>query len=384
MALLSGIAGCVLIECEGGYPETFLNIAAALHIPLWDVQRREASLWCRASASDYRRLRPAARRACVRMRVRSKRGLPFWLRRRGIRLGPVVGLIVFFIILQLLSSRIWVIRVAGNDTVTDEDILCVLAPLGVREGAPFDEVDITNLRLTALQKLPELTWLTVNQSGSILTVEVKERTDTEPLADNTPANLVAVCDGVIVSIDAVTGQAMVRPGDAVRSGDLLVSGVMDSTVGPQLKKAAGSVIARTTHSLSVTVPLVEDVTVPGREIRRPRLTVFGWNIPLYASGDLPGDPTEVFTKYPLIANGVPLPVGLSVTRFQYTQTNRITRTAEQALALAEQRLAEAETELRETLTVANRSLQVKTDDGGVTLTAVCTGTQELATSVPIA
>ncbi len=383
MALPSGIAGCVLIECEGGYPETFLNTASALQIPLWDVQRREASLWCRASAADYRRLRPAARRACVRMRVRGKRGLPFWLRRRGLRLGPVAGLIVFFILLHLLSSRVWVIRVAGNSTVSDGEILSVLEPLGVREGASFGDVDLTDLRLTTLQQLPELTWLTVNQSGSILTVEVKERTDTEPLTDNTPANLVAVCDGVILGVDAVTGQAMVRPGDAVRGGDLLISGVMDSTVGPQLKKAAGSVIARTTHTLTVTVPLAEDVTVPGREITRPQLNVFGWAIPLYASGDLLGEPTAVSTEYPLTANGVPLPIGLSVTRFQYTETDLIIRTPEQALTLAEQRLAAVETELRETLTVENRSLEIKTDDRGVTLTAVYIGKQELTVAVPI-
>ncbi len=379
----SVVSGTVLIECEGGYPERFLNAASAAGVPLWETGRRDASLWCRARAADYRRLRPISRHAGTRMRVRRKYGLPHFLHRHGLRPGMLAGAAVFLLILQLLSSRVWVLRITGNTTVPDSAVRDVLAPLGVREGARFDCVDLTDIRLTALQQLPSLTRLTLNQSGSIVTVEVTERTENTPIAADSPTNLVAACDGIILEVDTFAGQATVEPGDAVRCGDLLISGVMDSKVGPQLKHAAGRVLARTTHTLTVSVPLTEVVTLPDREVVRSHLTVFGLSVPLYTSVPLASNATVVRETHPVTAGGIPLPIGLSTTRYRYDRAVTVTRTPEEALRLAEQQLSAADAELRTVLTVEQRIPATEINDAGVTLTVTFHGTQELGEERPI-
>lgn len=384
MLFSTNLTGSVLLRCEGGYPSRFLNTAAEDGIALWDIHYRNGALWCRARAADYRRLRRAARRGCVRMRVQKRHGLIFRLRRFRLRFGLLIGAVLFFAVLEALSSRIWVINIVGNTTVPNTVIRETLEPLGIREGGTFDTVDLAELRLTALQRLPSLTWLTVNQSGSTVTVEVKERTPTPPLPDTAPANLVAACDGVIVSVDVTAGQATVKPGDAVTRGDLLISGVMDSAVGPQLKRADGSVVARTTHTLTVTVPLCETVTYPdGRVIERPSLSVFGWHIPLYADAPLQGDPAVSTETIPLRANGVALPIGWHITRYRYQAEKTITRSTAQAKAEAEKQLAQEESALQTVLTVENRTVHCEITAESVTVTAVYTGTQELAVAVPI-
>ncbi len=381
--VLSAALYSVYLECQGGYPERFLNAAAEADIPLWDIRHCEASLWCRAAAADYLRLRPVARRAHIRMRVRKKQGLLFRFRRLGLRAGLLCGAVLFFVVLSLLSSRVWVLRVHGNTTVSDDAILDSLKPLGVFEGADLRHVNLPELRLSALQQLPDLIWLTVNQTGSIATVEVQERTPTTPLSANTPANLVAACDGVILHIDTVTGQPMVKAGDAVTRGTLLISGVMDSTVGPQLKHAAGHVLARTTHTLTQTVPLKESVTVVERTVYQPALHVFGWRIPLYASTALEGTPTVSTTYRPLLAADVPLPLGISVTRLAYSGHTPVIRTAEQARALAEQRIAEQLEKLSTSFTLENKQHHFHKTTDAVTVTVRCVGTQELAVESPI-
>lgn len=383
MSLLSYITGSVLVECEGGYPERFLNAAANAKLPLWDIRVVGASLWCHAPAGAYRLLRPAARAAGVRMRVRGRYGLPFAMRRRHFRLGVPVGLLLFALLLGGLSSRVWVVTVTGNHTVSESEIRAVLHPLGVYEGADFNRVSLPDVQLTALQQLPQLSWLTVNQSGSIATVEVREHTAVDPLEETTPANLVAACDGVILRINTTTGQAMVKAGDAVSRGTLLISGVMESNVGPQLKRAAGSVLARTSHTLTVTVPLKDTVTRVERTLTRPTLSLFGWNIPLYAGGALEGNPETTTEHRPVCAGGVRLPLGLTVVRHTYFSTQPITRPPEEALALAEERLAKQEQTLRDTLTVETRTPHTQITADAVTLTVVYTGTQELAISTPI-
>ena len=385
MSFSTQITGSVLIRCEGGYPARFLNAAAENNIPLWDVRCKDGTLWCRVHADDYRRLRSVARRACVRMRVQKRCGIVFRLRRFRLRFGLAAGALLFCAVLWALSSRIWVVNIQGNSTVSDSDIRGMLEPLGIRVGGSFDEVDLTELRLTALQKLPQLTWLTVNQSGSIVTVEVRERAETEPLSDTAPANLVAACDGVILRVNAVTGQAVVKPGDAVTRGDLLISGVMDSSVGPQLKRAAGSVLARTTHTLTVTVPLRETVTDrTERVVERPSLTLFGLQIPLYTDSPLDGEPTVTTESLPMRANGVSLPIGLHITRYHYAVEEIVIRTEEEAESLAKQKLSDAELTLREKQTVEQCEVHREVTADSVILTAVYTGTQELTVAVPIA
>lgn len=377
-------AGTVCIECEGGFPERFLNEASKRNIALWGISRKGIFLFCWCKAAQYRELRPAARVASVRMRVRERRGLPFLLRPFRLRWGLAVGAVLFVVLLQLLSSRVWTVRISGNEQVSDEAIREMLEPLGVYEGAALSAVDLPQLQLTALEKLPELVWLTVNFEGSTALVEVRERQETQPIASDEPANIVATQDGVIVSVDAVSGQAMVKPGDAVTKGTLLISGVMDSKVGPILKRAEGVVTARTTRTLTVTVPFEEDVpsTAP-RIVSRPCFYLLGLRVPLYAGADIEGEYTQQTEEYPLRAYGKALPIGIEVTRLVFDETVVCTRTEAETLAEAQSRLSEAVGALREEMTIeAETVTEQKTDDGWV-LVGTYTCLESIGQSEPL-
>ena len=377
-------AATVLIECEGGFPERFLNEAAARDVALWDIVRRGMSLFCRAKATDYRTLRFAARASSVRMRVRQRHGLPFLLRPFRLRWGLVAGAVVFVLLLQFLSSRVWIVRVEGNEQVTDEAIREVLKPLGIYEGAAPEAVDLPQLQLTALERLPAIVWLTVNFEGSTATVEVRERRESQPLASDGPSNVVAARDGVIVRIDAVSGQAMVQVGDAVTEGTLLISGVMDSKVGPLLKHAAGEVTARTTRTLTLSVPFEDKVPNPApRTVSRPCLYLFGWRIPLYAAVEMEGIYTEQTVCYPLCAGGKALPLGVEVTRFVFDETVVCTRTDEDALALARERLNKSAEELRAAVTIEAETVTEQKTDDGWTLTGTYTCLETIGRSEAI-
>lgn len=378
------LAATVLIECEGGFPERFLNEAAARDVALWDIKRHGISLFCRSKAADYRTLRLAARAASVRMRVRERHGLPFVLRPFRLRWGLLAGAVLFVAVLQLLSSRVWIVRVVGNEQVTDEAIREVLEPLGVYEGAAPDAVDLPQLQLTALERLPTIVWLTVNFEGSTATVEVRERQESQPIAPDGPANVVAARDGVIVRIDAVNGQAMVKAGDAVTEGTLLISGVMDSKIGPLLKHAEGVVTARTTRTLTVSVPFEEQVADPApRTVSRPCLYLLGWRIPLYAAVDVEGTYTEQTVRYPLCAGGKALPLGMEVTRLVFDETVTCTRTETEALTQARATLEREAEELRAAVTVETETVTEQKTDDGWTLTGTYTCLEAIGRSEAI-
>ncbi|MBO7274174.1 MAG: sporulation protein YqfD, partial [Clostridia bacterium] len=71
-----------------------------------------------------------------------------------------------------------------------------------------------------------------------------------------PANLVATRDGQIEYFELYRGNAVVKVGQAIKAGELLVSGVYDSqTEGFRWTRAAGRVMARTERTIRVEIPL---------------------------------------------------------------------------------------------------------------------------------
>lgn len=378
------LQGYVMATAQGGMPERFLNLADEAGIVLWNTRRDGIALVFCCPAADYRRLRPVARRCGARMTLCKRKGLPFLCRPFQKRWGLVVGAVVTAILLQLLSSRIWMISVDGNRRVSSEEILSVLQPLGVTIGGDFDAVDIPTVKLTALQQLDGIRWLSVSKHGCHVRVQVAEREPTVPLTDNAPANIVSICDGVVVSIRVTDGTATVKVGDAVTVDTLLISGVTDSTVGPILRRAQGEIIARTTVTHTATVPLTEDRPVAAPTTYQAHtLLFFGQEIPWFGIKPKEGEYTaEQRTQY-LSANGKDLPIGVRTVTYTMRETETITRTESEAKDEALRRLSEQLSSTERTMTVEDKTISYTTNENAVTATVTYTGIQSIGVAQPI-
>ena len=359
------LGGSVTVRCEGGYPEQFLNDVIQRGFVLWNIRCDGVFLHYTCYAEDYAKLRLFARRACMRMRVQKKNGLPFWFQPLRSRSGLLVGMLLFFVVLHSLSSRIWTVEVVGNQQVTEQTILQTLETFGVKPGAEFKNVDIPSLQLETLQQLPALTWLAVNQTGSTLTVEVRERQPAEPIEQTAPSNILSTHDGVIIKLNVISGQAAVKVGDAVTKGSLLIGGVVDSKVGPLLKRADGTVTARTKETITVTVPLTQTVTdTSPKIIEELSFHLLGFTVPLYTPTKHKGNFTLVKKEYPLCVYGKKLPVGFSKQCYVFEQTKTVHYSEEQALQLAKEELRQKEQEQFASATVEKADIkQHRTQEG---------------------
>lgn len=340
--ILRWLFGWVCFEAEGGFPERLLNLAARDRINLWGVRRKGVALKACCPAREYRRLRRPVHRAGMRMHVTGKHGLPFYIHRYQARPGVAAGLLAFILVLQLFARRTWVVKVRGNEKLESDQILSVMEGFGVREGADLSKLDIPALQLEALKALPDLAWCTVNLNGSVAYVDVAERIPSPELPKTSPpSNIKASCDGRIVSVEAYSGQAVVQKGDAVVKGMLLVSGVIDSKIGPILKRSQARVLAETTKTFEVRVPLRETLAMPsGRVIDRTSLHLFTLNIPLYTDGPIDEQTNVTVSRRLLTANGMELPLGFISRRYEILQPTEIVRSKEEAAALAKQQMDE--------------------------------------------
>lgn len=166
------------------------------------------------------------------------------------------------------------------------------------------------------------------------------------------------------------GQAAVKEGDAVVRGMLLVSGVVDTSVGPVMRKSNAKIFAETSRSLEVSVPLKETKLLPdGYRILRPTFHLFQFGIPLYTDGPLEGEFQLVEKPHFLTAKGLQLPLGIVNQYYHRLVPTEINRTEEEAAALARQLLEEKERSDLTGADIRERQLQGTVRDGQYVLTA---------------
>lgn len=389
MRLWRFAVGYVWFQAEGGFPEKFVSDAAAAGISLSESRREGELLFACCAAKDYRRLRPLARRACMRLRLVRKSGLYFRLFPYRKRAGVPVGLVLAAVLLTVLSRRIWIVQPEGNAALSDEKILETAAALGVYPGCRIEDIDMELLRLRALDLLPETVYVSVNPSGCVARVAVSER---EPAPDiqnfkKNFSNLVAARDGKILSTEIYSGQGTVAVGEGVTAGTLLVSGAVESASGNTvLRRSAGKIMAQTVHTLSVTVPFTEEELLPdGNTFFRPSLRFLSWEIPLYTCGEPVGDYAVSVYRHLPRRGELTIPIGFIHRRYDRLQRTAVPHTVAEAALLAEQRLAAQ----KEALGAAGVSVLEETDkkiektDSGYILTVVCRCEEDIAKEVPL-
>jgi len=387
--LLSGVLrwffGWVRVEAEGGYSARLLNAMTAQGLSVWGIKQRQESLRFSCFARDYRRLRPLARCACVRMRLRRKSGLPFWVFRYRHRRGLLVGTAVYVLVLCLLAPRIWVVKVVGNADTSDETIVSVVENMGVRLGAPMKKVQIKQIEIDGLRQLPALSWITVNPSGCVARVEVTERMPTPQVIDlSKPSDIVALRDGRIVSMEIRSGHRVALNGEAVTAGSLLITGRVQTELGEKLYRSYGEVWAETRRQITVSVPLLYAKTVPdGFVAYRPTLSFLCWDVPLYSTGEIGKGYIRRTKEHFLQANGLTLPLGVKGDYYIRTREEPTARTKAQAAKLAAQQLAKEEATLFTSGKFEELSRREEVKNGQYVLTVTYTCLENIAVEVPI-
>ena len=377
--------GWVRVEAEGGYPERLLNAMTLGQIAVWNVQRRGESIRFSCLAGDYRALRPLARKACVRMRLRQKHGLPFWRHRYRHRRGLLVGLALYIAVLALLSPRIWVIEVSGNTVTPTETILAVARERGVYIGARMDKVDVKGLQIGGTKDLPTVSFITVNPSHNVARIEVTEREESPPPLDlSQPSVMVALRDGLILSMDVYSGQKLVKVGEAVAAGTRLITGRVDTEMGEKLYRSYGEVWAETRRQITVSVPLTYQYTEPtGEVVCRPTVTFFWWQIPLYSDIPLQQETQQYQASHFLTIRDTTLPVGVTNTYLMPLKTITATRTETQAQVLAQAELAEKEAALFAPDSYTETARQGGVVDGVYVLRVTYLCRENIAVEVPL-
>ena len=299
----------------------------------------DGSVRFRISALSAKRLLRLCAREGVDLRVVESGGIPLFLWRYRKRAGLILGILLSLPLLLLSERFVWDVRVTGNEVMSEAEVVEELRACGFGVGSYIPSVHAEQLENRVLIASDRISWIAIRLNGTVAEIQVIEHTPTPPEEDvKRPANLVAAADGQIELIELYRGNAMVSVGQAVRKGELLVSGLYESqTVGVRYTRAAGKVLARTEREFLVEIPLTyEQKCYEEEKYGTVTLKFFDFSLNFFKNSRNRGGICDIIKeeKTFCLPNGKKLPVSLLSEKVCHYTLQTVTRTPEEALALA--------------------------------------------------
>ena len=255
------LKGYVIIKIEGLTLERFLNLAATKDIYLWDIKRIDYTiLKMKTTIEGFKSLKEIVKKVGCQVEIIDKIGLPFVLYKFRNRKMLGIGIVIFLILVMFLSSIVWDIEIIGNSIIDTQDIIKFLENENIKLGMIKYKIDKDYIEELILNQFEIFSFVNIETKGTKLILEVKEQTlPPEQLDMSIPCNIVANKKGVIIKAIARNGKTLVRKGDIVEKGQILITGIIDKEDEYTLVHSEGEVLAYTRYSIKVEEPIIKTI-----------------------------------------------------------------------------------------------------------------------------
>lgn len=270
MELWRSLTGMVEVELTSADPAGALRAINSAGITVYQThQAGDLTLRFGLQRRDYRRLRLLARKRGEALKYSGRIGL-YWAAKQLLK-RPVLllGSLVILILTLYLPANIYFVEVEGNTTLPDKLIIEKAEICGLYFGANRREVRSEKMKNALLQTIPELQWAGINTYGCRAVISVRERTVPEKQeTNNAVSSIVAARDGIIREMTTQKGTPVCKVGQAVKAGQVLISGYSDLGICIRATQAQGEIYAETQRDLKAIFP--SEHQVKGQIIRQEK------------------------------------------------------------------------------------------------------------------
>ena len=159
----------------------------------------------------------------------------------------------------MLSNFIWNIEVEGNINISKEEILSLAENEGLAIGKTKNSIDVKNVINEIRLKRDDVAWVGIDIKGTNAVIKIVEA-DKKPniVNENEYCNVVADKNAMINKVSAKNGTPLVKEGDVVKKGDIIIAGWMEGKyTGNQYVHAQGEIQAKVWYTNTQKIPLKE-------------------------------------------------------------------------------------------------------------------------------
>ncbi|MCQ1530855.1 sporulation protein YqfD [Lutispora saccharofermentans] len=257
LRLWNYFCGYAIIIIKGVKIERFINLAVVNGIYIWDIEKIDyTTIKAKINLKDFSRLRTIVRKTDSNIKIIEKCGVPFKMKTVKKRKWFFFGLGALFVFLYLLSSYIWMIEIHGLKSLDEQAIIDNLNIAGLRVGISKRRIDKREIENSMLIKMPDLTWIGLEIKGTKAFVTIVEKgPKQQPIGREEPCDIVAAKNGVIEKILVLNGDGMVKDGDTVQKGQVLVSGtIIRGNLPDRYVHSIAEIQARTWYEEAEEIP----------------------------------------------------------------------------------------------------------------------------------
>lgn len=242
--ILNYILGYVNILVEGYFVEKFINICNKQKIFLWNLKRSKTTIiYANVSIKDFKKLKPIAQKTKCKIKIKSKKGLPFIFNKYKKRKIFVIGLAMVLITIFTLSKFIWNIEVIGNEKINADEIIQIANENNLKIGKFKNKVDTKKIINKLRLERDDIAWIGIKIKGTNAIIKIVESIPKPNIIDDEEfCNIVATKDAIIKKISAQNGTPVVKEGEIVKKGTVLIAGWLEGKyTGTRYVHATGSV-----------------------------------------------------------------------------------------------------------------------------------------------
>ncbi len=225
MKINKKVKGWVRVCVRGTQHGRFLSVLMTRGIKYENAAFEEGLLYLEMPARQFREAVFCAKKTGVRLRIVSKRGLPFLFFRHRRRKWTLLFVLPMVIAIFVLPRFVWTIEVDGLERISQVEMLSRLERLEIVKGAWQNELDLEQVKNQLLLNYNDLSFVSLTLEGTTLKVLIEEAMAAPKMVERSePCDLVAKETCIIYSVVTESGTPVVQAGDVVQEGDVMIRG----------------------------------------------------------------------------------------------------------------------------------------------------------------
>lgn len=223
-----------IYEINGLNLDRFINTVRKRGIDLYDVKKysnKRMRLAVKFSLSQN--FFAIAEELCYNIKKVGEKGRARPLFSLLSSFGLVIGATIFIAVAILANDIVFDVCYSGTGKIYHREVDKYLESKGVKEYSKFSDIDLMRLEDGILASNDRLSFVSCKKKGNRLMIELVLSTEKVKALDGNVYQMVSDTAGEVESVKVYRGTAVVKVGDTVKVGDLLVDGFMtvkDQTV----------------------------------------------------------------------------------------------------------------------------------------------------------
>lgn len=386
---LGYILGYLRINVEGYFIERFINNCLNNGIFLWKIKRtKSTNLVCNISISEFKKIKEILKKNRCKVKILKKKGLPFFINKYKKRKIFLVFLLIIFTIIITLSNFIWNINIEGLEKIDKSELMQVLNENGLYTGKSKIGLDTKEIINQIRLDRDDIAWIGIELKGTNAVVKVVEaNSKPEIINEEEYCNIVATKDGVITKIKAQNGTPLVKEGDLVRKGTVLVAGWFEGKyTGTRYVHANGEVQAKVWYTQTEKIYLKEQKKEETGEVENKysvKINNFQINFNKTLSKFEKYDTIEETKKLKLFSNFY-LPIEMVKTIYKEYKDTEIEYTLEEAKNIGIERAKEKlDAQIENTNNITDEQINVKENNDFVEVEVIYEVEEDIGTKEKI-